>query len=154
MTPSRHKREDFAATHKLISERPRLNQTFCDGRHGATKAVMPNVAAWNGRTRKDPSLYCAQPRAPAERKPARLHVHCRLESCCGPLMGVTTEKAERGSTREPKSGFECARRATLRLPRWMFGGWGYRSRWFNRTRPVGQRKHTAAMNAKNVEQHA
>jgi hypothetical protein len=50
---------------------------------------------------------------------------------------VTTEKAERGSTREPKSGCECARRATLKPPRWMFGGWGYRSRWFNRTRPIG-----------------
>jgi hypothetical protein len=36
----------------------------------------------------------------------------------------------------------------------MFGGWGYRSRWFNRTRPIRQRKHTAAMNAKKVEQHA
>jgi hypothetical protein len=35
-----------------------------------------------------------------------------------------------------------------------FFGWGYRSRWFNRTRPIGQRKHTAAMNAKHVEQHA
>jgi hypothetical protein len=35
---------------------------------------------------------------------------------------VTTGKAERGSTREPKSGCECARRATLKPPRWMFGG--------------------------------
>jgi hypothetical protein len=47
-----------------------------------------------------------------------------------------------------------ARRATLKLTRWMFGGWGYRSRWFNPTRPIGQRKQTAAMNAKNVERHA
>jgi hypothetical protein len=35
---------------------------------------------------------------------------------------ITTEKAERRSTREPKSGCECARRATLKPPRWMFGG--------------------------------
>jgi hypothetical protein len=37
---------------------------------------------------------------------------------------------------------------------WMFGDWGYRSRWFNRTRPIGQRKHTDAMNARHGEQHA
>jgi hypothetical protein len=30
----------------------------------------------------------------------------------------------------------------------MFGGWAYRSRWFNHTRSIRQRKHTAAMNAK------
>jgi hypothetical protein len=60
---------------------------------------------------------------------------------------VTTEKAERRSTREQKSGFECARRATFKPPRWMFGGWAYRSRWFNCTRSIRQRKHTAAMNA-------
>jgi hypothetical protein len=48
------------------------------------RAIPTFAEAANGRTRKDPSLYCAQPRACAERIPARLH--CRLESCCGPLM--------------------------------------------------------------------
>jgi hypothetical protein len=94
---------------------------------------MPTLAeAADGRTRKDPSLYCAQPRASAERIPARLHV-LQIGIVLWAFDVVTTEKAERRSTREPKSGCECARRATLKPPRWMFGGWAYRSRWFNRT---------------------
>jgi hypothetical protein len=35
-----------------------------------------------------------------------------------------------------------------------FDGWGYRSRWFDRIRPLRQRKQTAAMNAEDVERDA
>jgi hypothetical protein len=31
----------------------------------------------------------------------------------------------------------CMYIAELKPPRWMFGGWGYGSRWFNRTGPIG-----------------